>query len=121
MSKLYTNRSNANRAGIKAFGKGNFKVHKADGKFQPVATQARGKKHPGNKAPLANQPQMVALVKAITGTGRTVSELMKHLGGVASHTVRGAISRLRAEKVGPIVSTREGRIVRYSIERAKAA
>lgn len=126
--KTYTARGNCARAAKASLGKDakqktDFNISKVEGGFQwhPVSGGTVEKSHPGTKAPLAQQPQMANLLKLITGgEGKTVAELQKAMGKLASHTVRGAVSRLRAQK-HPIKSVREGRTVRYVIHKKPPA
>jgi hypothetical protein len=113
MSKTYTNKSNANRAGKKQYGAGKFVIAGSGKSFTVGPKAKRNRSNTADKAPLAGQPQMQTLIKAIRShDGCTVSDGVKALGGVSRHTVRGAVSRLIEEGL-KVTKAKQGRYVVY--------
>lgn len=83
-----------------------------------MAKKSKSTKSKSNKA-LAEQPMMAKLIaRCRKGTGATVVQLQKHLGGVASHTVRSMLSRLSTDAGVRFKRERDGRTVTYSLPAA---
>lgn len=122
-TKTYSNRGNCIRAARTALGKTakpgtDFEVTK-DGNvysWRSLKARKRAQAAKGERAPVSGQPMAIKLMKYISGSakGRSVADCQAHLGDVASHTVRGLISRLRAEGQ-PINTGRQFRNVLYTM------
>lgn len=79
------------------------------------AKKAKRVRPPGTKSPMKDQPMAIKLVKYLTVVGgRSVADCQEYLGKVASHTVRGMVSRLRSEGVA-IEGIQQGRNKRYRV------
>lgn len=137
-AKTYTQRGNCARAAKVALGKTakagkdfEIRVHAGDvpsyswERLGPAKT-ASGKRRPKGESPLAQQPQMVKLLKMCARkTGATIKDLAANLSKgdkpIEEHTVRGSISRLAKEGT-VFTKVRDGRTLTYHVgESAEAA